>query len=245
MQVPQRTKGVGDQPGVFATTHWSVIARAGDQGSTEASQALERLCQTYWYPLYAFVRRKGHTHEDACDLTQAFFERFLEKDYLQSVDANLGRFRTFLLTSMTHFLANEWDKARAQRRGGEYRFLSFEAASAGERYHLEPRDHATPETLFEQRWAEALIAEVVDRLAGETDETRFETLKSFLLEDKGAMSYEVAAEQLAMSVPAITSAIYRMRGRFRVLLVEEITKTVATAEEVEPELRHLLTALSS
>jgi RNA polymerase sigma-70 factor (ECF subfamily) len=218
--------------------------RAGDSQSPEATVAMERLCQTYWYPLYVFVRRKGHSHEDASDLTQAFFAKFLEKRYLKSVDANLGKFRTFLLTSMTHFLANEWDKSQAQKRGGGQRIVSFDDATAEERYQLEPVEHTTPETLFERRWAQTLVGVVLDRLAVETEEKRFEVLKRFLLEDKGAVSYDDAAVQLGMSVPAVTSAIFRMRARFRALLVEEVSNTVDTPEAVESELRHLLAALS-
>jgi RNA polymerase sigma factor (sigma-70 family) len=218
--------------------------RAGDSHSPEATAAMERLCQTYWYPLYAFVRRKGHSHEDASDLTQAFFAKFLEKRYLKSVDANLGKFRTFLLTSMTHFLANEWDKSQAQKRGGGQRLISFDDATAEERYQLEPVEHTTPETLFERRWAQTLMGVVLDRLAVETEEKRFEVLKRFLLEDKGAVSYEEAAAQLGTSVAAITSSIHRMRARFRALLVEEVSNTVDTPEAVESELRHLLSALS-
>lgn len=206
---------------------------------------MEQLCQTYWYPVYVFVRRKGHTHEDACDLTQAFFERFLEKKYLRSVDLALGKFRTFLLTSVTHFLANEWDKTRSQRRGGGYQFLSLDAAGAEERYLLESEDHATPEAIFERRWAETLIGAVLERLAKETEEKRFETLKAFLLDDKGVMSYESAASRLSLSVAAITSAVHRMRARFRMLLLEEIAKTVESPEEIEPELRHLMTAVGN
>jgi RNA polymerase sigma-70 factor (ECF subfamily) len=220
------------------------VVRAGDSQSPEAAAAMERLCRTYWYPLYVFVRRKGHNHEDASDLTQAFFAKFLEKRYLKSVDANLGKFRTFLLTSMTHFLANEWDKSQAQKRGGGQRIISFDDATAEERYQLEPVEHSTPETLFERRWAQTLVGVVLDQLAVETAEDRFEVLKRFLLEDKGAVSYEGAAAQLGMSVSAVTSAIHRMRGRFRVLLVEEVSNTVDTPEAVESELRHLLAALS-
>jgi RNA polymerase sigma-70 factor (ECF subfamily) len=205
---------------------------------------MERLCQTYWYPLYVFVRRKGHGHEDACDLTQAFFARFLEKSYLRSVDAGLGRFRTFLLTSLTHFLADERDKSRAQRRGGGQRVLSLDEEAAAGRYELEPVDQTTPEMIFEQRWAQTVLGVVVDRLAQESDEKRFEVLKGFLLDDKGDMSYEEAAKRLNLSVPAITSAIFRMRGRFRALLFEELANTVATQEEVEAELRHMLAVLS-
>jgi RNA polymerase sigma factor (sigma-70 family) len=229
---------------MFATTHWSVVVRAGDSRSPEAASAMERLCRTYWYPLYVFVRRKGHGHEDASDLTQAFFARFLEKRYLRSVDESLGKFRTFLLTSMTHFLANEWDKSQAQRRGGGARMLSLDESTAEQRYQLEPVEHTTPETLFERRWAQTVMSVVLDRLAAETDEKRFEILKGFLLEDKGAVSYEAASSQLGMSVSAITSGIHRMRARFRALLFEEVANTVDKPEEVEQELRHLLAALS-
>lgn len=205
---------------------------------------MERLCLSYWYPLYVFVRRKGNSHEDASDLTQAFFAKFLEKRYLKSVDASLGKFRTFLLTSMTHFLANEWDKTQAQRRGGGARVLSLDEAAADRRYQSEQVDHTTPETLFERRWAQAVMSVVLDRLAVETEEKRFEILKGFLLEEKGAVSYDEAAAQLGLSVSAITSAIHRMRARFRALLFEEVANTVDKPEEVEQELRHLLGALS-
>jgi RNA polymerase sigma-70 factor (ECF subfamily) len=205
---------------------------------------MERLCKSYWYPLYVFVRRKGHSHEDASDLTQAFFARFLEKDYLRSVDESRGKFRTFLLTSMTHFLANEWDRTQALRRGGRSEVFSLDAVSAEERYRLEPVEQATPEKIFERRWAETVMAVVLDRLAEETEAKRFEVTKSFLLEDKGEVSYDQAAAQLGISVAAITSAIHRMRARFRALLFEEIAHTVETPDSVEPEIRHLLAALS-
>jgi DNA-directed RNA polymerase specialized sigma24 family protein len=234
----------GSPGGIFATTHWSVVVQAGDSQSPEATSAMERLCTTYWYPLYVFVRRKGYGHEDASDLTQAFFARFLEKRYLRSVDANLGKFRTFLLTSMTHFLANEWDKSQAQRRGGGARVLSLDGATAEQRYQLEPIDRCTPETLFEQRWAQTVISVVVERLATETEEKRFEILKGFLVGNRGAVSYDDAAAQLGMSTSAITSAIHRMRSRFRALLFEEVANTVQKPEEVEQELRHLMTVLA-
>ena len=239
---PNKSNGQG--AGVFATTHWSVVVNARDSRSPEAASAMERLCCTYWYPLYVFVRRKGHNHEDASDLTQAFFAKFLEKRYLQSVDASLGKFRTFLLSSMAHFLANEWDKSQAQKRGGGQRVISFDDTTADERYRLEPVEHATPETLYERRWAQTVVGVVLDRLAAETDAKRFEVLKPFLLEDKGAVSYDDAAAKLGLSVPAITSAIHRMRARFGALMVEEVSNTVDTPDAVEPELRHLLAALS-
>jgi len=241
LEQPSESPG---QPGLFVTTHWSVVVQAGNSRSPEADAAMEQLCQTYWYPLYVFVRRKGHSHEDACDLTQAYFSKFLENRYLKSVDADLGKFRTFLLTSMSHFLADEWDKSQAQKRGGGQRVISFDDASAEGRYGLEPVEHTTPESLFERRWAQTVVGVVSDRLATETEAKRFEVLKQFLIEDKGAVSYDEAAAQLGMSVSATTSAIHRLRGRFGVLLIEEISNTVRTPDDVEPELRHLLAALS-
>jgi RNA polymerase sigma-70 factor (ECF subfamily) len=145
---------------------------------------------------------------------------------------------------MTHFLANEWDKSQAQKRGGGQRLISFDAATAGERYQLEPVEHTTPQTLFERRWAQTVLGTVLDRLAAETEARRFEVLKRFLLEDKGALSYDEAAEQLGLSVPAITSAIHRLRTRLSALLVEEVSHTVDTPEAVESELRYLLEVLS-
>jgi len=230
--------------GAFATTHWSVVVRAGDSQSEEASSALDQLCRTYWYPLYVFVRRKGHSHDDACDLTQAFFARFLEKRCLLSADASRGKFRTFLLGSLTNFLTNEWDKTQAQRRGGGCTNLSLDEAAAEERYQMETTDHETPERIFERRWVQTQMGLVLDRLARETDGQRFEVLKHFLLEDKGALSYDEAGKRLDVSVAAITSAIHRMRARFRVLLYEEVANTVATPEEVESEIRQMLAALS-
>jgi len=229
---------------MFATTHWSVVISAGDSQSPGVDSALERLCRTYWYPLYVFVRRKGHNHDDASDLTQAFFERFLEKRFLRLVDANRGKFRTFLLTSLTRFLANEWEKEQAQKRGGGERALSLDDADAEQRYHLEPVERNTPETLFDRRWAHTILEVVLERLAAETEERRFEVFKSFLLEDKGAVSYEEAGHQLGMSVTAITSAIHRLRARLRALFFEEVANTVERPEEVEPEIRHLLAALA-
>ncbi len=244
MSSPERLPGSHvPRAGVFATTHWSVVVRAGDSQSPESLSAMERLCRTYWYPLYAFVRRRGNSHEDASDLTQAFFAKFLEKRYLRSVDSNLGKFRTFLLTSMTHFLANEWDKSQAQRRGGGAPIVSLEDSAADQRYQLEPTDRVTPETLFERRWAQTVMGVVLVRLSTETDSKRFEILKAFLLEDKGAVSYEAASAELGLSVAAITSAIHRMRARFRALLIEEVGHTVEKPGDVKDELRHLLSAL--
>ncbi len=173
-----------------------------------------------------------------------FFARFLEKRALRFVDSSRGKFRTFLLTSMANFLTNEWEKSQAQRRGSGVKALSLDEAAGARRYALEPADNATPETLFERRWAQTVIDVVIDRLARETDEKRFEVLKEFLLEDKGTVSYDDAATQLGLSVSAVTSAIHRMRGRFRSLFFEEVAHTVERPEDVDDELRHLLSALT-
>lgn len=240
----QPSESQGPRIAGFPTTHWSVIVRAGDSQSAEATSAMERLCRTYWYPLYAFVRRKGYGHEDASDLTQGFFARLLDKRPLRSLDGSRGKFRTYLLAFMSNFLVNEWEKTQAQRRGGGEKALSLDEAAAEQRYELEPADYNTPETLFERRWAQTVVDVVVERLAAETDEKRFEVLKGFLLEDKGTVSYDGAAAALRISVSAVTSAIHRMRGRFRVLLLEEVANTVEKPEDVQEELVHLLASLT-
>ena len=234
---------VGPPAGPFLTTRWTVVLRAGDSLSPERENAMAQLCLSYWYPLYAFVRRKGHGHEDASDLTQEFFARLIRKHHLRSVHHDLGRFRTFLLTAMTHFLANEWDKSQAARRGGGRPIVSLDGMAAEERYRTEPKDPDTPESLYERRWAQTLVDTVIERLAKEMAEDRFEVLKGYLLDDKGAVRYEEAARLLGMTVSGVTSAIFRMRARFRVLLFEEVANTVASPEEIEPELRHLAATL--
>jgi RNA polymerase sigma factor (sigma-70 family) len=232
------------EPRDFRTTHWSMVLRAGDSQSPDSARALERLCRTYWYPLYAFVRRKGHSHEEAQDLTQGFFEKLLAKDYLADADRQRGKFRTFLLTSFSHFLANEWDRSRTLKRGGNVVLVSLEAeAEAEERYKLEPVDNASADKIFEQRWAHTLMATVLERLAAETEAKRFEALKNFLMGDD-TESYAGAAAQLGISVAAVTSAIHRLRARFGVLLRDEIGNTVASPEEVEDEIVHLMNVLA-
>ena len=234
--------------GWFATTHWSVVLAAGDSQSSESAQALDRLCRAYWFPLYAFVRRRGFDASDAQDLTQSFFTRLLEKKALGSVDPSKGKFRSFLLASLQNFLNNEWDKARRLKRGGAVEVFSFDAEPAEERYQFEPFHDESPEKVFERRWAQAVLEQVVARLQEEFTTTkqtqRFEVLKDFLMGDPRNVSYDDAAKRLGLSVSAVTSAIHRMRLRFRDLFRAEITNTVASPDEVDEEIRYLLIASS-
>jgi RNA polymerase sigma factor (sigma-70 family) len=230
----------------FRTTHWSVVLAARD-GFGVGQTALETLCRSYWYPLYAYVRRKGHDAHDAQDLTQGFFERFLARNYLQSVHADKGKFRSFLLASLNHYLANEWDKAQTQKRGGGQEILSLDAELAEDRYDREPGHDLSPEKIFERRWAHTVLEIVLKRLRADFDVAgqvkRFDALKGFLLDERGALPFEEAARQLNMNEAAVKSAVHRMRKRFREMFREEIANTVSNQEDVEDEIRHLVQAL--
>ena len=233
---------------VFATTHWSVVLSAGRLDTLGAGRALEKLCQTYWYPLYSYVRRRGYAPHDAEDLTQEFFARFLAHDWVANADREKGRFRTFLLSAMNHFLANEWDKARAQKRGGGARPLPLEVETAETRYVREPADRVTPEQHFERRWALTLLETVTSRLGAEFEQAGkaelFAALSPCLVGDRTAQPYEELAKKLALSEGAVKSAVHRLRQRYRELLRDEIAGTVAAPGDVEDELRHLITVLS-
>jgi len=233
---------------VFATTHWSVVLSAGDHDSPESSRALETLCRSYWYPLYAYVRRTGKSPQDAEDLTQAFFARLLEKEWLAAADQTRGRFRSFLLSSLKHFLANEWDKASAQKRGGRVRFLSLDSKAAETRFHREPADTDAPDKQFDRRWALTLLDTVLNRLqqeyADEGKSNLFEHVKGTLGGDRASAPYARIAEALNMSEGAVKVAVHRLRQRYRAILRSEIAQTVATEVDVEDELRHLFAALS-
>ena len=235
--------------GVFATTHWSVVVSAGDSQSAEAEWAMERLCRSYWYPLYAFVRRRGYGHEDASDLTQAFFATFLEKKYLKSVDASRGKFRTFLLTSMTHFLANEWDKSQRQKRGGGFMHLTLDWPSADQRFHLDPADPSSPDKTFDREWALALLERVIVRLREEcvaADKAPlFEQAKGYLMVGEAAIPYADAAKSLGLDEGAVRVAVHRLRKRYRELLRDEIAQTLDDPAQVTEELRSLQAALAS
>ena len=232
----------------FLTTHWSVVLAAGRSDSTRAQSALARLCQTYWYPLYAYVRRRGHSPHDAQDLTQEFFARLLERHSLACADPNRGRFRSFLLSALDHFLVNEREKARAQKRGGGRTILSLDLALAEQRYDLEPADTATPDKLFDKHWATALLEEVLNQLEAEYQQTGkaelFAALKQTLTGTRESQPYAVLAASLGMNEAAIKVAVHRLRKRYRQLLRAEIANIVADPEQAEDELRHLFTALA-
>jgi RNA polymerase sigma-70 factor (ECF subfamily) len=231
----------------FVTTLWSRVLDAGHQPTPEGAEALASLCQDYWYPLFTHVRRRGHGPEDAQDLTQAFFERLLEKHWLRNADPARGRFRTFLLSALNHFLANEWDKSQALKRGGGFQKVSFDTQTAETQFQREPISRATPETEFNRRWALALLDRVLQRLgddyAAAGKELLFEHLKETLEGDRSETPTARLARQLDMSEGAVRVAAHRLRLRYRELLRLEILRTVDTAEEVEGELRELFTAL--
>jgi RNA polymerase sigma-70 factor (ECF subfamily) len=234
-------------PDVFATTHWSVVLAAGQRELPEAAAALERLCHTYWYPLYVYVRRQGNSPEDAQDLTQDFFARLLEKNYLAKADPYRGKFRTFLLGSLKNFLVNEWKRAGRLKRGGGLEFLSMDTNAAEDRYGAEAPDEFNPDAEYETRWAVALIEQVLAALRQEfhaADKGQlFEELKGFIWGDKSSASYAEIAAPLNLSEGTVKVAVHRLRQRFRELLRAEVAHTVARPEDIDEELRHLISVL--
>src|SRR5262245_40438937 len=248
MPLNQRSDdSVSPGAGQFVTTHWSAVLAAGHDSAPGAAGALEKLCGTYWYPLYAYVRRKGYQTEDAKDLTQQFFARLLQGGRLALADPARGRFRTFLLTALNHFLINEWTKASREKRGGAMTFVPLHTDDPENIYAAEPADDCTPETLYEQRWATAVMRQAFHRLQAEYrgDRARlFEALKPFVWgEEAGASSGEVGAA-LELSEGAVRVAVHRLRRSYREFLREEIAQTVATPDEVDDELRHLIEIVS-
>jgi RNA polymerase sigma-70 factor (ECF subfamily) len=233
---------------VFVTTHWSVVLTAGHSDTARAQAALEKLCRTYWYPLYAYVRRRGQSPEDAKDLTQEFFARLLERNWVGRADQQKGRFRSFLLSAMNHFLADEWDKARAQKRGGGQMPVPSQFDTAETRYGHEPVDKTTPEQNYERRWALTLLDTVLQRLRSEYErEGRaelFAALHSCLVGDRTDQPYAELAGKLGVSESAVKSTVHRLRQRYRQLLRDEIAQTVAEPGEIDEELHHLFAALA-
>jgi RNA polymerase sigma-70 factor (ECF subfamily) len=231
----------------FRTTHWSVVLAAADTDSPRRQSALSALCQSYWYPLYAFARRQGRNPQEAEDLTQDFFARLLAKNGLASVSRGNGRFRSFLLASLKNFLANDWDRNHAIKRGRDFVIISWDEQSAEQRYLVEPRHEATPEKLFEQSWALTVIEGVLEQLRKEYADAGkgrlFEAIQTYLSGDDGADTYAAMAAKLNMTEGAVKMAVLRLRENFRHRLRAEIAQTVGDTGEIDDELRHLFACL--
>lgn len=227
----------------FTTTRWSVVVNAQQEDSAICAAALEGLCQTYWYPLYAFVRRQGCPPEEAADLTQGFFARLLEKDWLADVDQQKGRFRNFLMASIKHFLSNERAKAQAKKRGGDCRIVSMDIETAETRLRLEPVDTITPDQLFERQWALTLLEEVLVTLRQEYARRDkgpvFEAIKGCLTGSRDQQPYAEIAQQLNSTEGHARVLVHRLRQRYRQLLREAVAGTVASESEIDAEMEHL------
>jgi RNA polymerase sigma-70 factor (ECF subfamily) len=232
----------------FTTTHWSIVLNAQDPASPQAGEALEKLCRAYWYPLYAFARRQGHDEAEAKDLTQGFFAKLLEKHYLADVRREKGKFRTFLLVSIRHFISDEWDKARALKRGGGKPIISLDETAGEDRYRREPIQVMDAEQLYERRWALTLLEQAAERLkeeyriAGKAE--LYQRLQLFESGDKDTPAYAQVAPTLGLSESGLRSAVLRMRRRHRELVREEVAQTVNAPDEVDEEIRYLIRVVS-
>lgn len=231
---------------IFATTHWTVVLAAGRRHTPQADHALEELCRTYWFPLYAYVRRRGHEREDAEDLVQAFFAKFLAKNYLEGLSAERGRFRAFLLASLKHFLANEWDKSQRQKRGGGATHLSLDWQTADTKFQSLAANEPGPDQAFDREWALALLGKVIERLqlecAAEGKAQLFEQLKVFLMAGKGETAQSEVAKALGLEEGAVRVAVHRLRKRYRQLLRDEIVSTLSDPAMADEEMRALFGA---
>ncbi len=242
------TTGTPGHPGVFATTHWSVVLAAGHGEGTAAAFALEALCESYWHPLYVYLRKRGYSPGDAQDLTQGFFARLLEGGWVAKADAAKGRFRTFLLTALNRFVANEWDRSRAQKRGGGQANCPFDTEAA-ERACAAANPGASPDAVYDRQWALTLLERVLARVESEQENAGrkedFAILSPHLASERGSIPYAEIGSRLGMSEAAARQAVHRLRKRFRQAFREEIARTVDKEGEIEEEIRHLLAALSS
>jgi DNA-directed RNA polymerase specialized sigma24 family protein len=229
--------------GRFATTQWTVVVAARDGTDSEARRALEALCEAYWFPLYAYIRRRGHTADDARDLTQAFFADLLSRNFLESIDRSKGRFRSFLLASLENFLSHERDKERTLKKGGGAQPLSLDVTDAETRYSYEPADRLTPALAFERRWGLTVMERAMRRLQAESTPEhpeRFDRLKPYLTGSEPQGQYREVAGDLGMTETAVKATVHRLRQRYGRLLREEVSETVADPAEVDDEVRHLL-----
>jgi RNA polymerase sigma factor (sigma-70 family) len=236
-----------DNKGHFPKTQWSIVLAAGRRSTPRSEQALTALCESYWYPLYAYIRRRGYDAEEARELTQGFFAKLLEKNYLQDVDRERGKFRSFLLASLKHFLANQYDREQTQKRGGRYSTISLDIESAENKYRLEVGHNLTPEKIYERRWALTLLERVLAQLRAEqaaaSQPERFDCLKGFITGESSAVTYCHIAEQLQITEGAVKAAVHRLRRRYGQILRAEISQTVSDPADVEEEIRGLFSAL--
>ena len=243
---PSSSSAPGD---VFATTHWTVVLAAGKRHTPQSDHALEELCRNYWFPLYAYVRRRGHNKEDAEDSVQAFFARFLAKNYLEGLSAERGRFRAFLLASLKNFLTNEWKKSQRLKRGGGGVLLSLDWETADTKFQVASTTEPSPDKAFDREWAVALLARVIEHLrdacAADGKAKQFDHLKVFLTAGKGALSHAAAAQALGVDEGAVRVAVHRLRKRYRELLRAEIAHTLADPAQVDEEMRALFGAFAS
>ena len=232
----------------FQTTSWSLVLAAAGNPTTDSSRALAALCQIYWNPVYAFIRRSGHDSDQSQDLTQGFFALLLEKQYLRDADRERGRFRSFLLTAVKHFLANEWDRSHALKRGGGQVPVSIDALAAEAWYEPATVEETTPESLFERRWALSLLEQVMARLRAEFaalgKADQFDHLVGFLDRDAEEPRYATVAAQMGVSAATLRMSVYRLRRKYRTLLRAEIAEVVSTPEDIDEEIHFLLTTLN-
>lgn len=245
---PRYVPHVSNDPRWFTTTHWSMVLAAGEDPSPGSSAALERLCRTYWQPLYAYARRLGHQPEEAQDLVQAFFARLLEKRFLETADPQRGKFRSYLLSAFKHFVANEWRRENTIKRGGRAVITSIELEQAEDAYRREPADSLTPQDVYEKRWVLSLLENVFAQIrreyAGQEKQRLFDSIKGQLTGDAAGCTYQEMADRLGMTEGAIKVAVHRLRKRFKEALVAEVADTVASPEQVEEEIGYMLQLMS-
>jgi len=236
-------------PSEFQTTSWTLVRAAAGASTPDSRNALAKLCQKYWHTIYAFIRNRGYDQDQSRDLTQGFFALLIEKNYLSPANHNRGKFRSFLLTAVKHFLANEWDRTNALKRGGGHIPVSIDLVTAEGWHNATAVDHATPETLYERRWALTLLENVMSKLRTEFSNAgkaiEFERLSMFLNKDSDSARYETVAKELAISAGALRMSVHRFRQKYRQLLRSEITESVSRPEEIDEELRFLVSILGN
>jgi DNA-directed RNA polymerase specialized sigma24 family protein len=246
---PSHTPWPPPGSGQFTTTHWTVVLQAGGGGSAEAHEAWSKLCETYWFPLYAFMRRQGYDTDEAQDLTQEFFYRFLQRNSLANVDPAAGKFRSFLLICLKRFLVNERERAHSQRRGGGRLLIPLDGGDAETRYSLEPADNLTPEVLFDRHWAFTVLERTLVALrqdcARRDRGVAFEDLEGFLPRGRGSASRPELAAKYGINLNAVDVAIHRLRQRFGTLLRQHVAETVSSESEVDEEIRYLISVLGA